>query len=163
LLSEARLVNEISKDLLPSKNAEHVFALVVTKTNTTYCLACKDAVERKLWTEAIQMNITLQRPPEDPPMRSPQSESLTSKMIDAITSFSLCRKIIREYLAEDTFVAFDALRTFVAKYDSEFDVDELEKFLYQTGAKTLLLWREGEMTTTTERERVKERLTSFLS
>ena len=109
----------------------------------TICLSCKSEAEKNLWVEAITQNIVLQRPPEAPPVRSHHSESLTSKMIDAVTSFSLCRKIIRENLAEDTFIAIEAMRTFVAKYDKEFDVDELEKFMYQTGAKTLLLWREG--------------------
>jgi len=64
-------------------------------------------------------------------------------MLDALTSFSLCRKIIKEHMHEDTFAAIESLKGFVSKYDREFDIDELEKFFYTLGAKTLLLYRES--------------------
>jgi hypothetical protein len=67
---------------------------------------------------------------------------VTSQLVDIATNIEAVRRIIKEYVSDDTFVVMAAMKSFVTQYDSAEQAEALEIIALQIGAKVALLYKD---------------------
>jgi len=126
-----------------------VFALQ-SQDKAEWFLAAESDAERGDWVRAIRSNLNLPAsPPPEIAFRRKNGTSVKDVLVDSVTSFAPSRRVIKEFVTDDTFRILEAIKSFVTKYDSLKQAEWVEKSILSIGMKVGILYRDKKITRST--------------
>ena len=107
-----------------------------------YLLACKTEDDYQGWLSALTVNMGLPACPPPEKNGKMKKNKMTNQLVDTAANFGASRKIMKEFVTEDTVAIVNAMKSFITEYDCEEKANQLETLVFQIGGKVGLLYKE---------------------
>lgn len=130
---------------LPEPKAKRKFCFCIQTLKEDIFLSASDVKEKEEWMRKVVAAAT--KDAQSPPDRgtvAPQGRKylMQSKFVDTLTRFGPGKRLVMEFITDDTMLLLDSVKSFVRKVDGDEQADKLEKTLISVGFKTAFLYSE---------------------
>mmetsp|Transcript_20300 Transcript_20300/g.28474 ORF Transcript_20300/g.28474 Transcript_20300/m.28474 type:complete len:333 (-) Transcript_20300:42-1040(-) len=138
------LKGSITVDLAEAKaKRKHCFCIQTVKEDIF--LSAKDEKEKEEWVRKVNNAAT--KDAQSPPDRGNAAAQgrkflMQSKFVDTLTRFGPGKRLVMDFITDDTILLIDSVKSFVKKVDGEEQAERLEKTLISVGFKAAFLYSE---------------------
>eukprot|EP01119_Soliformovum_irregulare_P014680 TRINITY_DN402_c0_g1_i3.p1 TRINITY_DN402_c0_g1~~TRINITY_DN402_c0_g1_i3.p1 ORF type:complete len:361 (+),score=74.65 TRINITY_DN402_c0_g1_i3:94-1083(+) len=125
-----------------------VFSVQNMTDKSEWILAADTEADKLEWVRLLRCSLTLPAspPPEILFKRKTGTTSVKEAFVDGVTSFAPSRRVIKEFVTDDSFRILEAVKSFLTQYDSAKQAEWVEKSILAIGMKVGMMYRDKKIT-----------------